>query len=463
MALLVALTVLGLGVAFYARGATIMERELKERLRSTAAVAAMNFEGEKLASIHTKKDMTKPVYQEMVSQLNIIRNEIADIEYVYIMRRTEDPLVLEFVVDADAPIENGEIDENGNGVIDPEEELSYPGDLYDVSEVPAMQYEAFISSSVDEEVTYDQWGALISGYAPIRNNNGDVVAILGIDMTAHEYLLSTRSVFSGFSLLLFTMMAVLLAAVVVILTWRHRVDTLQEVDMERSALVGLALHQLGTPLSIFRWWVEILEEKYGDHICEETDACMQLEEGITRLQDVFNDLQEAHTVSRGNLLYEKEKASLRDIIHDEVEVASGKLARHKQATKVDIPEDIIMNLDRKLIEGVVQELLENAITYSSEKSTITISALRRKNNVVVSVRDQGCGISKEELPHVFKKFVRGDNAHKYRAVGNGLGLYVSKGIIEEAGGKIWVESKVDQGTTASFSLPISRSKKFWFF
>lgn len=463
IASIVALTVFAVGAFHFLHAVHVMEEEVKLRLRHTAAAAAMQFNGDQIERIHGLRDMQTPIFMEIVDRLNQIRSDIPDIKYAYIMRKTEDPLMLEFVADADALVPEEEWDENENGVIDPKEELSYPGESYDVSDIPIMQNQAFSEPSVDEEVNYDQWGALISGYAPIYNSNGVVVAILGLDMTAEDYVRISKSAFSLLSYLLLMIISVLLAAFIVLLTWKHRIDTLREVSRERSALVGLALHQLGTPLAIFRWWTEILEDKYGDSVCGETDACMQIEEGISRLQTVYDDLQEAHTISRGKLAYSPVLASLRDIIEVEVKKVEKKLEWRKQTININLSKDIIMRLDRKLIGGVMRELIENAMEYSSKGGTITITAIRHHNDAVVSVQDHGCGISKEDMPHIFKKFVRGDKAHKYKSMGNGLGLYIAQSIIEEAGGKIWAESTQGEGTTVSFSLPLSRKKKFHFF
>lgn len=458
LAMLVAIGVFAVTAAYYIHAVRVMKDEIRERLRETAAAAAMQFNGDDMDAIHSQSDMGKPVYRDIVDRLNRIRDDIPNIKYAYIMRRTEDPKTLEFIVDADSFMPEEEWDENGNDIIDPEEEPSYPGDPYDVSEIVVMQNEAFMQPSVDEDVTYDQWGALISGYAPIRDSAGRAVAILGLDMAAENYMRLSKSVFSSISAILFILMAMLLGLFEIMLTWKHRIDTLREVDRQRSALVGLALHQLGTPLAIFRWWMEILREKYGDLMCKETDACAQLEEGVALLQHVYNDLQQAHTVHSRRLSYSLERASLRSIIDAQVELYSKKLSQKQQVVEVDIPKDIVMQLDSKLIGAVISELIENASAFSPPKSEITITALCRKHDAVVSVRDQGCGISAEDLPHLFKEFARGSEAYKFKPMGNGIGLYVAKNILEEAGGKIWVESTEGKGTTVSFSLPLSRKK-----
>ena len=93
-------------------------------------------------------------------------------------------MALEFIADADALSSPAERDFNGNGIIEANEDASYPGELYDIREVPALQGEAFLRPTVDEQVAIDQWGSTISGYAPIKNGSGNTVAIFAVDIAA---------------------------------------------------------------------------------------------------------------------------------------------------------------------------------------------------------------------------------------------------------------------------------------
>ena len=121
---------------------------------------------------------------------------------------------------------------------------------------------------------------------------------------------------------------------------------------------------------------------------------------------------------------------------------------------VDLPADFpIVDADPRWIKQVIRNILDNAIKYSPDGGLIVIRGEARPANVVISVADQGIGISPEDLIPLFEKFFRVRSALHYRVVGTGLGLPIARSIIEAHGGRIWVESKVGQGTTVYFSLP----------
>ena len=113
-----------------------------------------------------------------------------------------------------------------------------------------------------------------------------------------------------------------------------------------------------------------------------------------------------------------------------------------------------MEFDITLLKEVVINLVENAIKYSQNSSSIKIKSWEDRNFVHVSVKDQGQGISSEELESVWKKFTRGKD-QELKTKGSGLGLYLVKYFIELHGGNVVMESELGQGTTVSFTLPIN--------
>jgi signal transduction histidine kinase len=120
----------------------------------------------------------------------------------------------------------------------------------------------------------------------------------------------------------------------------------------------------------------------------------------------------------------------------------------------DLPE---INCDKEMVRVIIQNLVENAIKYSFPHGKIFISINSRKdsNEVEISVRDNGIGISKENQKNVFNKFFRATNAIKKESVGSGLGLFTTKNLVELHGGKIWFESEYNNGTTFFVRLPIN--------
>ena len=114
-----------------------------------------------------------------------------------------------------------------------------------------------------------------------------------------------------------------------------------------------------------------------------------------------------------------------------------------------------MNGDRDRIKQVFLNLISNAITYTPKNGTVEVNLEKKEFEVIFSVRDNGAGISAEDLPHIFERFYRGDKSRKHTATsGFGLGLSIAKWITEKHGGKIEVESQVAQGTTFRVYFPL---------
>lgn len=442
----------GAGTAFYFRGQAIMELQLKERLRSTAAAAVMQFEGDRIERILPGAPLaTSPELHETVMKLQALRENVTSIRFAYIMRKSDDSSFVEFVADADMALSDEELDRNGNGILDDDEAAAEPGELYDISGWPALQSEAFLRPSVDEEVGSDQWGPVISGYAPIRRENGEVVAVLGIDMDAHEFTVLSQSIFSPVALLLTLLASLFLVTGGAIFFWRRRLKMFERLSNERSGLLRLAFHQLGGPLTIINWSLEELEAE-GISSIERTVA--SIKEGVKRLTTILDTLKSADLVHVGKIHYKLEFASLTTVLEHVVKEAGTKLAVKKQRVILDLEENIMMKLDPKLITGVAQELLENAIDYSPDNTTIRLSSRRAGRYAEFSVSDHGCGIPKKDQHRIFDEFTRGSNATKYKADGNGLGLYIVRGIIAHAGGIISIQSQEGTGTTVTVRLPI---------
>jgi signal transduction histidine kinase len=121
---------------------------------------------------------------------------------------------------------------------------------------------------------------------------------------------------------------------------------------------------------------------------------------------------------------------------------------------VDFPLDFpIVEADQRWIKQVFRNILENAVRYSPEGGLIVIHGEIRSADVVMSVADQGIGISPEDLVPIFEKYFRARAAAGYHVAGTGLGLPVARAIVEAHGGRIWIESKLGEGTTVFFSLP----------
>lgn len=439
-----------LGIFFFLHGRFIMEEELKERLRTTAILATLHIDPALIKALRTHADTTKPQYRTLVTELDVLRKNIPNIRFVYIMRPTNDPLVMDFVADADGLKTPQQLDTNRNGIVDPDEEPGHPGDPYDIRDVPALQN--LTEPRVDEEFTADQWGTFISGYAPIVDANGHVAGVLGLDMDASDFISISQRIFSPVALLLVAFAGVLMSVYVVAVVRQRRLESLQQLEADRGALMDLATHQLGVPLATFRWWVEILRDQSKK---KNDDVISQLEEGISRMDHIITSLRTASHMQNKQADYRAVRVSVKKIINMIPESTLSLVKRRKQTIVRNISPAASISIDPKVFSGVLQELIENASYYSPEKKKITIRATVVRRRVVIEVEDQGYGIDPKDLPHIFEQFARGSKAMLYKPVGNGLGLFIAKNIIENAKGRIQVESAPGKGTLFTISLPLA--------
>lgn len=439
------------GVLLYWRSQSFMQERLREYLRATAATAVMQFDPAVITRLDPETYATSPAYRDVVDRLNRIRRDIPSVRYAYIMQQTENPTELRFVADADSLLTREELDENGNGTVDEDELPSYPGDTYDIADVPALLGPAFLEPAVDEDIIVDAWGRLISGYAPIKDEKGITVAVLGIDMEADAFEQLSTSIFSFEALLVLLLGGAFLAFYVGLEMWRRRLEAVEQLEADRRALLDLVSHQLGTPLTTFKWWLEILKERDGGKICRDTEICIQLEEGIKRIDAIIQalrsaDMQDADA-PRGS-------SDISVAVEDATREVRPLLERKHQTLAVDVAPNLPpVPVDATLLSGAVEELLENASSYSAEGTTIALSLRLSGKDVLLEVADKGDGIDPLDLPHIAERFTRGRTAMSRKPVGNGLGLWIVRSIVELAGGELWVTSELKKGTTVHIRLP----------
>ncbi len=443
-------------VTLFLRSERALEQQLRETLRAAAVSAAFSIDGDDLGSIRGPADMLRPEFVRTASMLRNMIDEIPQIRFAYILRRTENPSVLEFVVDADALRSNADLDENGNGAVDSDEEPSYPGELYDISKVPALQGDAFVRSTTDAAITVDQWGALLSGYAPIRSRStGQVTAVLGIDMDAAEFRALARSALSPFAALLILMLAGLLAAGVALLIESRLLQSASRVNAERSGLLQLTFHQLGEPITILQWAIETLEDAKTDATSLQKilpENLGDMREGVRRLGSIIDTLQEAEKVELGVFENKPVEQSIKRVLEEVVAIVEPPTQEGLGRVSIET-DDATYAFDPHLLKVVLRRLVENALEFSRPDTIVRVCAGTEGKWLRIDVIDAGCGIPGNDVPHMFEKYRRASNAANMKPDGNGLGLYIAKGIVEIMGGAISVRSQEGVGTTFTILLP----------
>ncbi len=269
---------------------------------------------------------------------------------------------------------------------------------------------------------------------------------------------STQSVFSPMLFFLVALVGVFLATYVLVILRNHEINALKQLEANRDALLNLTTHQLGMPLATFKWWLEILREGTDTSPAEKEEACDQLQEGIVRLDQIINSLVSATHLRDGQVHYEAGDISLLEAVDSVKKLTAMQLKHRTQTLSVELPCDLpTLHVDGKLLEGVIREVVENASFYSPEGTMIHLRARKAYSRVQIEIEDHGHGIPAEDIPNIFKKFSRASNANGYKPACTGLGLYIAKGIIERAGGSMWLKSELDRGTTVFINLPAAES------
>jgi signal transduction histidine kinase len=229
----------------------------------------------------------------------------------------------------------------------------------------------------------------------------------------------------------------------------------------KSEFVSVASHQLRTPLSAIKWETELLLSKFKKGLNKKQLKNIENIDMLSiRMIRLVNDLLDVARIDQKRLILKKEPVDLCKIV-DEIVSETVPFARSRNIEIVlscpKVKSKIIGDSAR--LKMVVENLLNNAIKYTTNRGKIEIKLIRKDNVLVFSIKDNGVGIPEEQQSRVFEKFFRSDNIVKYQTEGTGLGLYISKNIISQLGGAIWFQSVENLGSIFSFSLPISKNLK----
>jgi signal transduction histidine kinase len=235
----------------------------------------------------------------------------------------------------------------------------------------------------------------------------------------------------------------------------------RESERLRSELMATLSHELRMPLTTIKGYATALLLDNQDWGEEKTLSFLRLIDAeCDTMQEMVKDILDSSIIDVNQLQLEPEPIRL-PLIGME---AAAEVQRHTDIHRlvVEFPEDFpILVADPRWIKQVFRNILENAIKYSIDGGTVVVRGEfvrgeKKAGHVVVSVSDQGIGISPEDLIPLFEKFFRVKDATRFHISGTGLGLPIARAIVEAHGGRIWVESKLGQGTTVYFSLPIPK-------
>jgi signal transduction histidine kinase len=231
--------------------------------------------------------------------------------------------------------------------------------------------------------------------------------------------------------------------------------TEQKQDEQRkNDFIGMVSHELKTPLTSLSALIQVLNVKFKNSEDQFVPGALRKATAqVKKMGSMINGFLNVSRLESGKILIEKSNFDIDQLGREVIEDIRLTVTDHQFQLTPCSPINVFA--DREKISSVLNNLLTNAVKYSPKNSEITLNCKVHLGQVIISVNDQGSGISTVDQQRVFERYFRVTSSQSFTISGFGIGLYLSAEIVERHGGKIWVDSKPGEGSTFYFSLPLN--------
>lgn len=235
----------------------------------------------------------------------------------------------------------------------------------------------------------------------------------------------------------------------------------REVDRLKTEFVSLVSHELRTPLTSIKGFVDLLFELEVERLsADQIEFLTIVRNNVDRLVAIINDLLDISRIESGHLMLDWSEFDLKQTIAEVAQSFQPQLATKRQRLTVDVATSLPFILgDRARVLQILTNLVSNAHKYTPEGGEIAISARAEERFLAIDVADTGVGMTAEEIDQLFTKFFRARNRATQQAGGTGLGLTITRSLVEALGGQIDVTSQPGEGTTFHFTLLIAAGER----
>jgi len=233
----------------------------------------------------------------------------------------------------------------------------------------------------------------------------------------------------------------------------------KKIEIAKDEFLAMITHELKTPLVPIQGYSDIL---LGEHLGplnkNQKDRLEVIRSSSATLLQLISDLLDAQKLELGQLRIKQSRNNLRDTIQKTIVSMEPQSVSDQISLVNNVTQDVHVNYDDERIKQVLTNLIKNSLKACSAKiGKVEVSVEENPTEAIVSVRDNGMGIPSDAIDNIFKKFYQVDTSLTREKGGSGLGLSICKGIVEAHGGRIWVETKPNKGSTFSFSIPKTAS------
>jgi two-component system, OmpR family, phosphate regulon sensor histidine kinase PhoR len=236
----------------------------------------------------------------------------------------------------------------------------------------------------------------------------------------------------------------------------HDITELRRLATIRQEFVANVSHELKTPLTSIKGYVETLLDGAIDDPKHNRDFLKTIDDHAENLRRLIDDLLDLSAIEAKRVTYRMEPFSLAEVA-ERIMLALDPMAKTRKIKlvnqlKSDLPKILA---DRDKVAQILINLIDNAIKFNKDGGKVVLSATSRDGALIVTVEDSGAGIAPEDLPRIFERFFRADRSHSHTVKGTGLGLAIVKHLVEAHRGTVTARSLPDQGSTFTFTLPLA--------
>jgi len=440
-----------LAVSFYANTLITYSMQIKEynierRLISVSQQLARMVTVEELNQYLTVHDMEKPSYQTLRRRLLDFSLE-ADVLYAYYVR----------------PI-NGMVYYIADNDFDEETRVGLDTEPFDPREMPWI-LEALKGQTVCSGLgNYSpDWLGLLSAYTPMFDHNGEVKAIAGVDM-GDVAILEARRLTSILTVVqIISIVTVFISGLISLIYFSRQTKIAMEASFAKSNFLATMSHEIRTPLNAVTGMVTI--GMSTDVIDRKDYALKKISEASRHLLGVINDILDMSKIEANKLELSPINFDLNLLLHKTASMFHFTLEEKRIHFAMNVKPDTPSNYygDDQRLTQVLTNLLSNAVKFTPEEGQIklSVSLIGEEDNTCelrFEVADSGIGMTSEQLNKLFQNFQQADSGINRKFGGTGLGLVITKHIIELMGGNIWVESEYGKGTQFIFTVKLSSDK-----
>lgn len=375
-------------------------------------------------------DLDNETYQRLKTSLMHVQAANHDVRFVYVLAQNSNGEAF-FYIDSVDPAN--------------EEDYSPPGQLYPEGDEDVQNTYNTKAGEV-LPITSDRWGSWLSAFSPIMDDDGNVVAILGMDVSA-TYFYRT--------ILLNVSIPILLASLIlIVLFWiKRRIQYQQRSVSEKAFFLSFASHEIRSPLTAAAASLKKAPESITEH-----PSVKKVRGSMEHILEILDDvisLQANEGLKRQGI--NKKPTEINAVIKDSIESLQLLAEQHNaKVVNVTKSEDqkLVVNIDPLLFERVISNFLVNAIKYSPEHSTIEVEVSHTNKKWQIRFHNEGNPIPKNEQKKLLRGFYRTREARKSGQKGTGLGLVLVRDIINDHNGQLSLDSAPGRGVTFIITLPL---------